>query len=187
VWLPPHASHKLQPLDVGPFSSLANHYGKAVQKYTPTGFATINRATFTTLYQEVRPKAITERNIRAGWKRSGLWPLNRARIAEDPEIKNFGRTTPEYQPPQQCVGQFDTPKKLQDYEDLAVQVEAVTTPSKHVPIRKLIHGAVHELTANHILANDLREIRSHAVTKEIQKRSARFKRKRIKGPGTLIK
>jgi hypothetical protein len=66
VWLPPHASHKLQPLDVGPFSSLANHYGKAVQKYTPTGFATINRATFTTLYQEVRPKAITERNIRAG-------------------------------------------------------------------------------------------------------------------------
>ena len=59
-----------------------------------------------------------------------------------------------------------------------MQVEAVTTPSKHVLIRKLIHGAVHELTANRILANDLREIRSHAVTKEIQKRSARLQKEK---------
>jgi hypothetical protein len=111
--------------------------------------------------------------------------LSQARSAEDVEVKNFGRTTPEYQPPQQLQGQLNTPKKLQDYKDITVQLEAVTTPSKHASTRKLVPGVVQELTANHILANDLREIRSHAVTKEIQKKSARLQKEKDQRPWYL--
>jgi hypothetical protein len=46
LYLPAHASHKLQPLDVGPFSPLSAAYGRLVQNYTPTGFATFNRVIF---------------------------------------------------------------------------------------------------------------------------------------------
>jgi DDE superfamily endonuclease len=46
IYFPAHASHKLQSLDVGSFSPLAQYYGKAVQKHTPTGFSTVSRATF---------------------------------------------------------------------------------------------------------------------------------------------
>lgn len=147
-----------------------------MSKYTPTGFATINRATFTVLYNEVRPTAFNARNIRAGWKRSGLWPLNPARIKEDPEVRNFGRTTPEYQPSQRIHGDLGTPKKVEDYERIARQLQIETTPSKHRKIRSLAHGAVQELTANQVLANDLRELRSHTVTKEVKKRTLRLQK-----------
>jgi hypothetical protein len=178
VWLPPHASYKLQPLDVGPFSRLADVYGAGVRKYTPSGYATINRATFTTLYQEIRPQALTERNIRAGWQRAGLWPLNRERIYTDPQVANFGRTTPDYQPPQLPEGEWATPKRVQDFQEIGLQLEAVTTPSKHVPIQKLIKAGVQELTANTILSADLREIRSHAVDKEINARTERLQKEK---------
>jgi DDE superfamily endonuclease len=66
VYLPSHASHILQPLDVSPFSPLAQYYRNELHRFTPTGFATVDRATFTTIYQLVRPIAFTSRNIRAG-------------------------------------------------------------------------------------------------------------------------
>jgi hypothetical protein len=57
IYLPSHASHILQPLDMGPFSPLGHFYKKEVHNFTPTGFATFDRATFTKVYQIARPKA----------------------------------------------------------------------------------------------------------------------------------
>jgi hypothetical protein len=39
---------------------------------------------------------LTERNIHVGWKRVGIWPLNKQKLLDNPTIKNFGRTTLEY-------------------------------------------------------------------------------------------
>ena len=179
VYLPPHTSHKLQPLDVGPFSSLASHYGKAVHKYTPTGYATIDRATFTTLYAEIRPKAMNERNIRAGWKRAGIQPWDKARILSDPEVINFGRITPEIIPPPSKLsprGLPITPKKLQEFESITDRICDHVSPLTEVAVRKLYRATVHEFTANQVLQNDLKEVRKHAVDTEISKRSKRLKK-----------
>jgi DDE superfamily endonuclease len=46
IYLPSHASHILQPLDIGPFSPLA-HYYKELHRFTPTGFTAVDRAAFT--------------------------------------------------------------------------------------------------------------------------------------------
>jgi DDE superfamily endonuclease len=67
-YLPAHASHKLQPLDVGAFSPSEKAYGRAVREHAPTGLATLDRAAFAHLYVQARQQAFTERNIRAGWK-----------------------------------------------------------------------------------------------------------------------
>ena len=50
LYLPAHASHKLQPLDMGPFSPLARKYSQALREYTPTGTATLNRRVFIKIY-----------------------------------------------------------------------------------------------------------------------------------------
>ena len=188
VWLPPHTSHKLQPLDVGPFSSLASHYGQAVHKYTPTGYATINRATFTMLYTEVRLSAMTERNIRAGWKRAGIDPWDVDRILQDPDVINCGRTTPQVVPPPSTTiqeGYPITPKKLEDYERLVAQIEAKASPGTRVAIRKLQRAAVQEYTANQVLTNEVKEVRQHAVDKEMKKRSARLEKQAQQRSWTL--
>jgi hypothetical protein len=118
VWVPMHASHKLQPLNLSPILPLANLYRKGVQKYTPTGYATIDRPIFTRICQEVRSEAMSERNIKAGWKRTGLFPRDINRILEDPEVRGIGRVTPKFQPTSKPVllpnGFVETPKNTQE-------------------------------------------------------------------------
>ena len=71
----------------------------------------LNRKIFTKLYIETRQTTFTERNIRAGWHRIRLWPLNKQKLLNDPEIRNFGRTTPEYQPLTTSDTLYSTPKQ----------------------------------------------------------------------------
>jgi len=71
---------------------LAEEYSKAVQKYTPTGMLTINRATFIKIYNEIRESAFKPRNIGVGWKRSGLVPINFERVLGDPSVKDWLNT-----------------------------------------------------------------------------------------------
>jgi hypothetical protein len=167
VWLPPHASHKLQPLDIGPFSPLAQLYGKAVQKYTPTGYATINRPVFTRIYRDVRSQAMSERNIRAGWKRCGLFPRDMNRMLQDPVVRDLGRVTPEFQPISQPValgnGLVETPKNAQELQQLTATVATGLSPSVQVVIRKLEHAAAQALTVAETLRAELRAIRKQTV------------------------
>jgi hypothetical protein len=102
---------------MGPFSPLARQYSQSLRKFTPTGTATLNRRIFINIYAKIRPSAISERAIRAGWKRTGLHPFNKQRILDDEEVKAFGRTTPEYQPAPLSEGPngvYSTPKKFEE-------------------------------------------------------------------------
>ncbi len=76
IWLPAHASHVLQPLDLGPFSGLGGAYRKEIVKWTPPGYTTIRRQDFNEVYYTTRAEAMTPRNIRAGWKLTGINPPN---------------------------------------------------------------------------------------------------------------
>jgi hypothetical protein len=102
---------------MGPFSLLARQYSQSLRKFTLTGTATLNRRIFINIYAKIRPSAISERAIRAGWKRTGLYPFNKQRILNDEEVKAFSRTTPEYQPAPLLEGPngvYLTPKKFEE-------------------------------------------------------------------------
>jgi WD40 repeat protein len=60
----------------------------------------------------------------------------------NPEVRDFGRTIPEYRSAQLLYGLFAITKKLDEHEDLAAHLEAVTTPSKDVPIQERVHSAI---------------------------------------------
>ena len=81
--LPSHTSHKLQPCDVGPFAPLKSAYREQVERLNQGGVDIVGKEHFTYLYSPARDRALTKRNIRAGWSATGLFPLNPERVLRD--------------------------------------------------------------------------------------------------------
>jgi len=81
--LPSHTSHKLQPCDVGVFCPLKTAYRDEVERLYRGGLDTVGKEHFTSLYKPVRERALTKRNITAGWAASGLFPFNPERVLRD--------------------------------------------------------------------------------------------------------
>lgn len=178
VYLPAHASHKLQPLDCGPFSPLATYYSTALQKYTPTGYAGISRATFTTLYDQVRSSAFSKRNIRAGWKRSGWFPRDISRILNDPDIRDIRHATPDFQVPTNSNDLYHTPHKLYEYQSAVATLERMVPTEGRVILAKLESAAIQELSARTIAETELKLVRLNAVNQELRKRSKRVQKQK---------
>lgn len=78
--LPSHTSHKLQPCDVAVFGPLKHAYREQVERLFRGGAGTIGKQHFTLLYSRARDIAMTPRNIRSGWSKAGLFPLNPDRV-----------------------------------------------------------------------------------------------------------
>ena len=80
---PSHTSHKLQPCDIGVFSPLKAAYRDQVEQLYRGGANTVGKEHFTSLYSPARDKALTSRNIKAGWIKAGLFPFNPDRVLRD--------------------------------------------------------------------------------------------------------
>jgi hypothetical protein len=78
--LPSHTSHKLQPCDVAVFAPLKAAYREQVERLERGGVNTIGKEHFTSLFSPARVKALTAKNIKAGFAASGLFPFNPDRI-----------------------------------------------------------------------------------------------------------
>ena len=91
LYLPPHTSHVLQPLDISVFGPLKTAYRAALALASPGLSSSLtSKETFLECYFQAREKALTEKNILAGWSGSGLWPINAEKalgskfVIEDP-------------------------------------------------------------------------------------------------------
>ncbi|KUL81896.1 hypothetical protein ZTR_09528 [Talaromyces verruculosus] len=78
--LPSHTSHKLQPCDVGVFGPLKAAYRTQVEQHYRGGANAIGKPHFTYLYDRARQTALTRRNIRSGWAKTGLVPFDPNRV-----------------------------------------------------------------------------------------------------------
>lgn len=88
--LPPHATHELQPLDVGIFSPLALAYKQQIRDNSIFGAERISNSQFLIFFQRARQKAITSKNIAKAWQRAGLLPYDPAAVLQ----RNRPRTPP---------------------------------------------------------------------------------------------
>lgn len=80
LFLPPHCSHVLQPLDLSVFSSLKSHYRAAVGSLALlTDSSPIGKQNFLACYAKARKQALSAKIIKAGWKATGLWPKSMAK------------------------------------------------------------------------------------------------------------
>ena len=81
--LPSYTSHKLQPCDVAVFGPLKTAYRDEVERLYRGGVTVVNKEHFTTLYHPARERAMTKKNILAGWAKTGLFPFNPDRVLRD--------------------------------------------------------------------------------------------------------
>ena len=81
--IPSHSSHKLQPCDVSVFGPLKDAYRGQVERLERGCVGKIGKEHFTYLYSHARQQALTPRNIRAGWAKSGLFPFNPEKVLRD--------------------------------------------------------------------------------------------------------
>ena len=81
--LPSHTSHKLQPCDISVFGPLKAAYRDQAERLERGCVGTIGKEHFIPLYSPARYEAFTPRNIRAGWVKAGLFPLNSERVLRE--------------------------------------------------------------------------------------------------------
>ncbi|KAF1923886.1 DDE-domain-containing protein [Didymella exigua CBS 183.55] len=77
LYLPAHATHLLQPLDLAPFSVLKTRYRNEIRALSVLDDAApIKKERFIVSYNKAREEALSERVISAGWRAAGLCPFN---------------------------------------------------------------------------------------------------------------
>jgi hypothetical protein len=76
--LPPHTTHRLQPLDVSLFQPLATAYSKGLNTlmYNGEGHVQVTKRLFWPLFRDAWKLSFTTSNIESGWRKTGLWPFN---------------------------------------------------------------------------------------------------------------
>jgi len=80
LYLPPHTSHVLQPLDLSVFSPLKHAYRQKIGSQALFTCSTVvGKRQFLKGYAYVRTKAFTPYIITLGWRAAGLWPRNIAK------------------------------------------------------------------------------------------------------------
>jgi DDE superfamily endonuclease len=82
VVLPPHSTHRLQPLDVSVFRPLAQAYSQELDSYVQNsyGFSSVTKRVFWQLFWPAWDRSVVQKNIQSGYRKSGIWPLSPAEV-----------------------------------------------------------------------------------------------------------
>lgn len=76
ICLPAHASHFLQPLDVGCFSVLKRAYGRQLEDFIKAHITHITKLEFFLAFKAAHFAAISKANIQGGFRGAGLVPFD---------------------------------------------------------------------------------------------------------------
>jgi hypothetical protein len=76
LYMPPHSSHLLQPLDVGCFGPLKKAYGRQIENRMRAGTTHITKEDFFLSFFIAFQATMTEKNIQGGFRGAGLMPHN---------------------------------------------------------------------------------------------------------------
>ncbi|CCA74483.1 related to transposase [Serendipita indica DSM 11827] len=80
--LPPHCTHRRQPLDVGVFGPLSKAWSRFVKESQESGYF-VTKNTFLSIYSKARSEALVEKTIKSAFKRCGIHPLDESKITEE--------------------------------------------------------------------------------------------------------
>jgi hypothetical protein len=82
--LPPHATHRLQPLDVGLFQPLSTFCSIELDRIMDESAGTVfmSKTFFWPIFKVAFDKAFTEKNIQSAFRKAGIWPTNGIQIVK---------------------------------------------------------------------------------------------------------
>jgi len=134
LYMPPHASHLLQPLDIACYSPLKRAYGRQVEELMRLGQHHIDKSEFLERYIPARRQAISESNIMAAFRASGLVPFDPSAVLD--KLDAIVRTpTPTPPPSSQDPEQGWVPETPQNISQVHHQARTIRKSLK----RKTVH------------------------------------------------
>ncbi|PMD31228.1 DDE-domain-containing protein [Hyaloscypha variabilis F] len=101
--LPPHTTHRLQPLDVGLFQPLSTYYSVEINDLLDSSLGTVGmtKGLFWKYFKPAFDEAFTEENIQSAFRKSGIWPTDGSAIIKmitrptlAPEVQDQELRTP---------------------------------------------------------------------------------------------
>ena len=107
LYMPPHSSHLLQPLDVGCFSPLKRAYGHQIEICIQLGRNHIDKLDFLEAFKPARATALDSSNIHSGFAAAGLLLYNSERVLSRLQFK---LRTPSPPPSETVIAARQTPK-----------------------------------------------------------------------------
>ncbi|KAJ8340702.1 hypothetical protein SKAU_G00353350 [Synaphobranchus kaupii] len=79
--LPAHTTHVLQPLDIAVFNPLKTAFSKMASRMgLVRGDLVVGKKQFSPLLKHVYPTAVTAENVKAGFRKAGIFPLSREAV-----------------------------------------------------------------------------------------------------------
>ena len=80
--LPPHSTHRLQPLDVGLFQPLSTAYSQEVDEFMTKGLGLVSmsKRKFWSLFKPAFQAAFTQKNIQFAFRKAGIWPVDKSLV-----------------------------------------------------------------------------------------------------------
>ena len=79
----PHGTHIFQGLDVVIFSPLKKYIGEERDNWLREYGAAMDKNTFLTIYGRAHVRALTAKNIKSAFKKTGVWPFNPRVVTEE--------------------------------------------------------------------------------------------------------
>ena len=175
LYMPPHSSHLLQPLDVSCFAPLKHLYGQRVQEEMQKGIHSVGKEDFIHIYPAVHKQALSSSNIQSGFEATGLVPLSSGRVLSKLQKTPTPPSTSHSNQSTQSFGIGKTPANLHQLEHQKKKIMSfkqhadVVSPSViDKAMEKVIKGA--EMTMQNAL---LLQQQNHQLQAENQYRKKR--------------
>lgn len=164
--LPPHTTHRLQPLDVCIFSPYKTHYSQILQSCYSSRLRGVGKSNFYLLVHAARAKAFSSANIRSGFWHTGLIPIDRSIVIRKiPSPRQIATTSSSNDLQSTTTVSEFTPKTpplrpIDSYE--AEEIFSISTPHK----RRALYNISHTLL-NGLLENDPSTWRRRHIAEKI--------------------
>jgi hypothetical protein len=187
--MPAHASHLLQPLDIGCFGPLKQAYGREIEHLIRCSITHISKTEFFSAFYAAFQATFTESNIKGGFKGAGLAPFNPENVISKLDVQLRTPTPPGEvsQPSTPWVSK--TPKTANEaqsqseYLEKRIRRHKSSSPESIIEAlksnTKATKAAMHEVV---LLRSELRNLRD---ANEILSRRRRTKRTRLQKGGAM--
>ncbi|TKA66365.1 hypothetical protein B0A49_07680, partial [Cryomyces minteri] len=178
-YLPPHATHFLQPLDVVVFQPYKHWHAEAVDAATRTGCTNFNKVEFLAALQSIRLQTLQKSTVLSAWRQTGLIPWNPNLVID--RLQAYAATQPrtpsppQETPPQTVVETHSTTRALRS---LAMQlVDDNQLDLNNATIRRFLKGSLKQAEAGNLALDYLS--RTQAAEKAREQRHAAVNRSQV--------
>ena len=185
LYMPPHSSHLLQPLDISCFAPLKHYYGQKIREMAQNGIHAIDKMDFLSIYTKIHGRAFSTTNISSGFTAAGLIPLKPERVLAKLNIKT--PTPPSSSSSNQSFYLGRTPANLYQLNQQKKQIQDLQQQSlssvvAEQTLGKIIKGAEMAMQNSILLQQEIHQL--HMLNRH-QKEKKKITRAFIQDGGSL--